>query len=48
VIRIGALLLLLLIAPAHAQPVVAIGSFDPVLLANVYTTALAFMAPRTR
>lgn len=46
-IRIGALLLLLLIAPAHAQPVVAIGSFDPVLLANVYTTALAFMAPRT-
>jgi carboxyl-terminal processing protease len=47
VIRIGALLLLLLIAPAHAQPVAAVGSFDPVLLANVYTTALAFMAPRT-
>jgi carboxyl-terminal processing protease len=47
VIRIGTLLLLLLIAPAHAQPVAAFGSFDPVLLANVYATALAFMVPRT-
>jgi carboxyl-terminal processing protease len=44
VIRIGAMLLLLLVAPAHAQPV---PSFDPVLVANVYATALAFMTPRT-
>jgi carboxyl-terminal processing protease len=47
VIRIGALLLLLLIAPAHAQPVAAVGSFDPLLAANVYAAALAFMTPRT-
>ena len=47
VIRIGALLLMLLIAPAHAQPVAAAGGFDPHLVTNVYATALAFMAPRT-
>lgn len=47
VIRIGTLLLLLLIAPAHAQPIAAAGGFDPLLVANVYATALAFMAPRT-
>jgi carboxyl-terminal processing protease len=46
VTRIGALLLLL-IAPAHAQPVAAGAGFDPSLAANVYATALAFMAPRT-
>ena len=44
--RIGALLFLLLIAPAHAQPV-AVAGFDPHLVTNVYATALAFMAPRT-
>jgi carboxyl-terminal processing protease len=47
VIRIGSLLLVLLIAPAHAQPVAYAGGFDPHLVANVYATALAFMAPRT-
>jgi carboxyl-terminal processing protease len=47
VIRIGTLLLLLLIAPAHAQPVAVAGGFDPLLVANVYATALAFMTPRT-
>ncbi len=46
-IRIGTLLLLLLIAPAHAQPVAAAGGFDPHLVTNVYAAALAFMAPRT-
>ena len=46
-IRIGALLFMLLIAPAHAQPVAAAGGFDPHLVTNVYATALAFMAPRT-
>ena len=46
-IRIGTLLLLLLIAPAHAQPVAVAGGFDPLLVANVYATALAFMTPRT-
>jgi carboxyl-terminal processing protease len=46
-IRIGTLLLLLLLAPAHAQPVAVAGGFDPLLVANVYATALAFMAPRT-
>ena len=45
-IRSATLLLLLLIAPAHAQPV-AIGGFDPHLVTNVYATALAFMVPRT-
>jgi carboxyl-terminal processing protease len=47
VIRFGALLLLLLIAPAHAQPVAVVGGFDPHLATNVYATALAFMTPRT-
>ena len=48
-IRIGALLLLLLVAPAHAQPVAVTvaGGFDPHLVTNIYATALAFMAPRT-
>jgi carboxyl-terminal processing protease len=45
--RIGALLFLLLVAPAHAEPVVAAARFDPILVANVYATALAFMVPRT-
>lgn len=44
-IRSASLLLLLLIAPAHAQPA-AVG-FDPQLVTGVYSTALAFMAPRT-
>ncbi len=44
--RLSVLLLLLLIVPAHAQPV-ANGGFDPGLVANVYTVALAFMEPRT-
>jgi carboxyl-terminal processing protease len=39
--------LLLLIAPARAQPTAAAGGFDPRLAASVYATALAFMAPRT-
>jgi carboxyl-terminal processing protease len=43
--RIGALLFLLLVAPAHAQPVAS--GFDPQLVTSVYATALAFMAPRT-
>ena len=41
----GALLLLLLVAPAHAQPVAVTGGFDPHLVTNVYAAALAFMAP---
>ncbi len=45
--RKTALLLLLLMAPVHAQPVAAASGFDPHLIANVYVTALAFMAPRT-
>jgi carboxyl-terminal processing protease len=45
VTRIGALLLLLLMAPAHAQTGVA--GFDAHLVSNIYATALAFMAPRT-
>jgi carboxyl-terminal processing protease len=45
--RTTALLILLLIAPAHAQPVAAASALDPHLVANVYVTALAFMAPRT-
>jgi carboxyl-terminal processing protease len=44
--RLTVLLFLLLIVPAHAQPV-ANGGFDPGLVANVYTVALAFMEPRT-
>ncbi len=46
-IRVGTLLLLLLIAPTQAQPVAAVAGFDPVLIANVYATALTFMMPRT-
>jgi carboxyl-terminal processing protease len=45
--RTTTLLLMLLIAPVHAQPVAAASGFDPHLVANVYVTALAFMAPRT-
>ena len=45
--RISALLFLLLAAPAHDEPLVAAGGFDPLLVTNVYATALAFMAPRT-
>jgi carboxyl-terminal processing protease len=45
VIRIGTLLLLLLIAPAHAQTVAV--NFDPHIVTDVYAAALAFMAPRT-
>lgn len=44
--RTTTLLLLLLIAPAHTQPAAAAAAFDPHLVANVYVTALAFMAPR--
>jgi carboxyl-terminal processing protease len=40
------LLLLLLTVRAHAQPVASRG-FDPALVANVYSAALAFMEPRT-
>jgi carboxyl-terminal processing protease len=47
VTRIGALLLLLLVAPANAQPIVAGSGFDPRVATDVYATALAFMAPRT-
>lgn len=45
--RTATLLLLLLIAPAHTQPAVAAAAVDPHIIANVYVTALAFMAPRT-
>jgi len=45
--RKTALLLLLLMASVHAQPVAAASGFDPHLIANVYVSALAFMAPRT-
>ena len=37
---------LLLIVPVHAQPAGNAG-FDPAMVANVYTVALAFMEPRT-
>ena len=47
VIRVGAILVLLLIAPAHAQTVAVPPGFDPHLITDVYATALAFMAPRT-
>lgn len=46
-IRVGALFVLLLVIPAHAQTVAAPPGFDPHLITNVYATALAFMAPRT-
>ena len=44
--RIGALFILLLIVPAHAQTVAPPG-FDPRLITDVYASALAFMLPRT-
>jgi carboxyl-terminal processing protease len=47
VIRVGAMLVLLLIAPVHAQTVAVPPGFDPHLITDVYATALAFMAPRT-
>jgi carboxyl-terminal processing protease len=47
VIRAGALFVLLLIVPAHAQTVAVPPGFDAHLITNVYATALAFMAPRT-
>jgi carboxyl-terminal processing protease len=47
VIRIGVLFVLLVVVPAHAQSVPAPSGFDPHLAADVYATALAFMAPRT-
>jgi carboxyl-terminal processing protease len=47
VIRVGVILVLLLIAPAHAQTVAVPPGFDPHLITDVYATALAFMAPRT-
>ena len=43
--RHAVLLLLLLIVPVHAQPIANPG-FDPALVANVYSVALAFMEPR--
>ncbi len=50
-ICIGALLLLLMIAPARAEPVgqgvAGKAGFDAPLVTAVYTTALTFMEPRT-
>jgi len=45
VTRHAVILFLLLIVPAHAQPAANAG-FDPGLVTNVYSVALAFMAPR--
>lgn len=45
-IRIGVLLILLLIAPADAQPA-AVAGLDLHVVASVYGAALAFMLPRT-
>ncbi len=45
--RICALLLLLLVVPAHAEPVAPVAGLDPHLVADVYATALTFMVPRT-
>lgn len=49
-IRVSALLFILLIGRAHADPAsagsMALG-FDPQLTTDIYATALAFMAPRT-
>jgi len=52
VIRLALLFLLLLVAPAHAEPHAALfsapgDSLDQALVAEVFTTALVFMAPRT-
>ena len=44
-IRVGVLLFLLIMARANAETINA--GFDPRLATDVYTTALAFMAPRT-
>ena len=41
------MLVLLLIAPAHAQTVAVPPGLIPHLITDVYATALAFMAPRT-
>jgi len=47
VTRIGALLLVLLALPAHADPVVPTNGFNAHLVNDVYATALAFLVPRT-
>jgi len=47
VIRIGALLFILLAAPAHAEPVASANGFNAHLVNDVYVTALAFLVPRT-
>ena len=46
-IRASVLFVLLFIVPAHAQSVPVPPGFDPHLITQVYSTALAFMAPRT-
>jgi carboxyl-terminal processing protease len=46
VIRFGAILLLLLVAPAYAEQG-SEAAFNAPLATSVYSTALAFMAPRT-
>ncbi|HUN41089.1 MAG TPA: S41 family peptidase [Acetobacteraceae bacterium] len=43
--RLAVLLILLLIVPVHAQPIANPG-FDPALVGDVYSVALAFMEPR--
>jgi carboxyl-terminal processing protease len=47
VFRLGFLIFVLLVAQAHAEPVVSGADFNPALAANVAAAALAFMAPRT-
>jgi carboxyl-terminal processing protease len=47
VFRLGVLIVLLFMAPAHAEPAVNGAGFDQALTANVAAAALAFMAPRT-
>jgi carboxyl-terminal processing protease len=47
VIRARVLFALLLIVPAHAQTIAVPSGFDPHLIAEVYSTALTFIAPRT-
>jgi carboxyl-terminal processing protease len=48
VIRFGTfLLLLLLVAPAYAETGASVASFNTSIATAVYSTALAFMAPRT-
>lgn len=41
------LLLLVIACPADAEPASPVAGFEPALAAEVYATALAFMAPRT-